>query len=140
LGAPSTNTTLPLSGLSAIPKPCPPSKSPQTNPPHDPAPALPPAVAADDLICGPRRRAPVARHLGGHASGPCDGRSGNRRLPLRLRLGRALRGLHVHRRAAFGEGDLYAVEVARDDRVLKHRPRFVAQLTAAVAGRDVRQG
>src|SRR3954451_2246521 len=93
---------------------------------------LPPFSASRDRVKGTRRKvaAPSAATPRGQRR-PLPGRSGPR--PL-ARLEALEHGL-----ALLGERDVDRVEVARDDRALEHRARLVADLAAAVAGRDVRQ-
>src|SRR3954468_13388576 len=88
----------------------------------------PPFLASRDLVKGTRQTvaAPsAAARPGPVRSGACGG---VRRLPaLELRL------------PPLGERARDRVEVARDDRALEDRARLVADLAAAVAGRDVRE-
>src|SRR3954468_6978327 len=84
----------------------------------------PPFLASRDLVKGTRRK--VAARSAAAASGARRRVGGLPALDLRLAL--------------LGQGDLDRVEVARDDRALEDRARLVADLAAAVAGRDVGQG
>src|SRR3954451_4034036 len=88
----------------------------------------PPFLASRDLVKGTRQT--VAAPSAAARSGPVRSGAGGgvRRLPaLELRL------------PPLGERDRDRVEVARDDRALEDRARLVADLAAAVAGRDVRE-
>src|SRR5690349_8859743 len=90
---------------------------------------LPPFSASRDRVKGTRRKvaAPPAAPVARAARPGSDPRPLARLEPLHLRL------------ALLREGHVDRVEVARDDGPLEHRARFVADLAAAVAGRDVRE-